>query len=159
MFTIVLRMVTGTIAIPFILRELVSGNFGPTGRYTHIDQAATLHVTGNVLDEASQPVAGAEISLVDRGLDSRRSRSPERSRSDLGVSNPYGSIDFRVTYTWGSLTRNPQAPPVGPQPFGIRVDNAGHNPNEQLFDMAQLQRGSNNAYEIDLGTVRLTRSL
>jgi hypothetical protein len=64
-----------------------------------VDALLTLTVEGRVQDEQSRPVPGAQIALVDDGLDEKRRLRPKPLM--LGVSDAEGLVSLTRDYLWG----------------------------------------------------------
>ncbi len=119
----------------------------------HIDYMTVFRLRGKVVDkDTGAPVAGAEVRFVDRGLDRRRSKDPERFRISAGKSDDRGVIDSTLEYFWGFTYARFSGSPK--KDFEIVLARDGYRDATMKFNLAQLKTVEGKVV-LDLGTAQL----
>jgi hypothetical protein len=124
----------------------------------HVDHLLSLRIRGKLVDATTKrPVEAAQITFLDTGLDSKRSKNPDRFAVRVGESGRDGSFDLTFEYLWGTEIVFLTIPRTMGR-FTLRFECHGDVLSSVALDPDLLSK-DNHTFVVDLGEIAVHRAM
>lgn len=125
------------------------------GLATLVDRLTFFRFKGKVLDERTEsPISGAKLSFMDKGLDYRRSKEPEKYVITIGETDSDGVFDYNIDYMWGENKKLLKIRRI-PKLIALSISKDGYHEDTFDFELIKLpvKKGE---VQVPIGEVHLS---